>query len=63
MIKSILVATGAALVGNYVFERFLAKNTVTGTGFIEIQEGLGLDDVARAATIGVAIVAAKRFLG
>jgi len=62
-LKGILVLTASALVGNYVAERFILKAPGGTSGFVEVADGMGLDDVARAATIAAVVMLAKRFLG
>lgn len=63
--KGTLVLAGSVIVGNYVAERFiLKKDSNDPTGFIEVADGLGPDDVARAAVIvGFAILGRKLFGG
>ena len=61
--KGILVLIGGALAGSYVFEKFIAKNPATGSGFVEVSDGLGLDDIARAGTIAAVILLGRKFIG
>jgi hypothetical protein len=61
-VKGILVAVAGALAGNYVFEAFLVKKA-DGSGFIELNEGIGVDDAVRAACNVGGILLAKKFLG
>lgn len=61
--KGILVLVGSAIVGNYVAERFVLKAPGGTTGFVEVADGFGLDDVARAATIAGVILLARKFIG
>lgn len=64
MLKTILFATGAAIVGNMIAEKFVLKAAADDpTGFVNIADGFGLDDVARAATIAATFVLAKKFMG
>lgn len=62
-VKGILVLTGAVLAGKFVAERFILKPAGGTTGFIEVSDGFGLDDVVFAATIAGAVIIAKRFVG
>lgn len=57
-----LILVGGALAGSFVFEKWIAKNPATGSGFVEVSDGFGLDDVARAATIAGVILVANKFL-
>lgn len=62
--KGILVLAGGVIVGNYLAERFVLKaNADDPTGFIVVSEGLGMDDVARAAVIVAVVMVSKRFIG
>lgn len=62
--KGILVLAGGVIVGNYLAERFVLKaNADDPSGFIVVSEGLGMDDVARAAVIVGIVMVAKRFIG
>lgn len=62
--KGTLVLAGSVVVGNYLAERFLLKaGPDDPTGFIPVSEGIGLDDVARAAAIVVVAMLAKKFIG
>jgi hypothetical protein len=63
MLKSFLVITVAALVGNMVAEKFVLKAPGSDSGFVEVKDGIGMDDFARAATIGAAVLVAKKFVG
>ena len=58
----LLKVAGGIIVGNMLFERFLLKNPVDNTGFIEVKEGFGMDDVVRAATVAAVVIAAEKFL-
>lgn len=61
--KGFLVVAAAAVVGNMIAERFLLKSTDDDpTGFIVVSEGIGMDDVARAASIAGAYLLLKKFL-
>lgn len=59
--KGILVLAGGAVVGNMLAEKFLLKSHPEDpSGFIEVKEGFGMDDIARAAAIvGVTILLQK----
>lgn len=62
--KGLLVLVGAAIVGNMVAEKFLLKaGPDDPSGFIEVKEGFGADDIARAATIAAVAMVARRFIG
>lgn len=62
--KTMLVIAGGAILGNYVAEKFVLK-PLDGSpgGFVEVQMGLGMDDLARAACITAAIMLLKKFSG
>lgn len=61
--KGLLFVAGAAVIGNYLAERFILKSTEDDpTGFVQVADGFGADDVARALTIGATYLLAKRFL-
>jgi len=57
--KNLLILGAGAMVGNYVFERFIARAD-DGSGFIDMEAGFGLDDVIRALTVGAGIIVTKR---
>ena len=62
--KGLLFVAGSAFVGNMIAERFILKSTPEDpTGFIEVRDGIGLDDAARAFVIGGVYLLAKKFLG
>jgi hypothetical protein len=62
--KGLLVLVGAGIVGNMIAEKFLLKGGPDDpTGFIEVAEGFGMDDVARAVVIAGIAMVARRFLG
>lgn len=62
--KGLLFVAGSAFVGNMIAERFVLKSTPEDpTGFIEVADGIGLDDAARALTIGAVYLLAKKVLG
>jgi hypothetical protein len=55
--KNLAVTGGAVMGGEWVFQKFVLKDP-TGTqpgGFINRSDGFGMDDVAHAATILIAI--------
>lgn len=61
--KALLFVAGAAVVGNFLAERFVLKSTAEDpTGFILVADGFGLDDAARAIVIGATYMLAKKFL-
>jgi hypothetical protein len=50
--KKAVVVFGSVIAGNYLAERFVLKASPEDpTGFVQVADGLGMDDVARAATI------------
>jgi hypothetical protein len=55
------IAAGV-IAGNFVFERFILKNPIDGSGFVEVKEGFGMDDVIRAATVAAVVVAVDKFV-
>jgi|694.fasta_scaffold20731_21 hypothetical protein len=62
-VKGILVLTGAVLAGKYIAERFILRPAGGTSGFVEVSDGFGLDDVVFAATIAGAVILAKKFAG
>lgn len=55
------IAAGVAL-GNMIAEKFvLRQGPMDTTGFVDISEGFGLDDVARAVVVTAAVVLVRRF--
>lgn len=57
--KKALVVFGSVIVGNYLTERFVLKASAEDTtGFIQVADGFGWDDVARAATVLLTVYAA-----
>lgn len=61
--KRTLVTVAAVMLGNIVFEKFIAKTDDNSGGFIQVAPGIGLDDVARAATIVGALFLSHKFIG
>lgn len=62
--KGLLVLVGAAIVGNMLAEKFLLKaGPDDPDGFIEVKEGLGLDDLARGGAIAAVAYLARKFIG
>lgn len=61
-VKGILLLTGAVLAGKFIAERFILKPAGGTSGFIEVSDGFGLDDIAFAATIAGTVILAKRFI-
>lgn len=51
-----------ALVGNWAAERFVLRQPGGDTGWVEVSEGFGMDDLARALVILVGVVAAQMVL-
>lgn len=50
--KKTIVVFASVIAGNYLAERFVLKSGPDDpTGFVQVADGLGMDDVARAATI------------
>jgi hypothetical protein len=63
MFKGMLVLGAGAIVGNMIAEKFLLKSSPDDTtGFIVVDEGLGMDDVARAAAIVGTILLLQKFI-
>lgn len=60
--KNLLILGAGALVGNFVFESFVARDG-DGGGFIDMEAGFGVDDIVRALVTGAGIVATKRVAG
>lgn len=50
--KKTAIVFGSVIAGNWLAERFVLKSSPDDpTGFVLVADGLGMDDVARAATI------------
>lgn len=63
MLKGMLVLGAGAVVGNMVAEKFLLKSSPDDpSGFILVNEGLGMDDVARAGAIVATILLLQKFV-
>lgn len=52
-LKDVAVLTGAAVAGNYFAEMFLLRDSNGNGGFIDVNDGLGLDDLARGVSIAI----------
>jgi hypothetical protein len=60
--KKTAIVFGSVIVGNYLAERFVLKaNADDPTGFVQVAEGIGMDDVARAAVILLTTYVAEQF--
>jgi hypothetical protein len=62
-IKGLLVLGGAILAGKWVAERFILKNPNTGSGFVEVGEGFGMDDVAVVGVQVALVLVGRKFIG
>lgn len=52
--KDVIVLTGAAIAGNYFAEMFLLRAPDgSGPGFFDVNDGLGMDDLARGLSIAI----------
>lgn len=61
--KAVLFVAAAAIIGNMLAEKFVLKATEDDpTGFVLVQEGIGIDDAARGVTIGLVYLGLKKFL-
>ena len=50
--KKTAIVFGSVIAGNWLAERFILKSSQEDpTGFILVSDGLGMDDVARAAAV------------
>lgn len=50
--KKTAIVFGSIVAGNWLAERFVLKSSADDpSGFIQVADGLGMDDVARAAAI------------
>lgn len=59
--KKTAIVFGSVIVGNYLAERFVLKATPDDpSGFIQVAEGIGMDDVARAAVIVLTTYAVEK---
>jgi hypothetical protein len=61
--KKTALVFGSVIAGNYIAERFVLKaGPDDPTGFVMVADGLGMDDIARAACVLLAVwVADKAF--
>jgi hypothetical protein len=57
-IKGFLIVLVLAIAGNYAAERWVLKdpNDPNDPGFVDFKPGFGMDDVARGATIALAVI-------
>jgi len=63
-IKKLAITAGGALIGNYVAEKYLLKVSKDAkTGFVLIEDGLGLDDFVRALACVGGIFLLNKFIG
>lgn len=63
-LKGPLIVFGAAVLGEWITERFVIKDGPDDTGFIARSPGFGMDEIARGAIIAIfATVALKMFAG
>ncbi len=61
--KGILVTIGLAAAGYWLSERFVIKQDESDTtGFILASPGFGLDELARATTIGLTVHFGRKLL-
>ena len=64
MFKTLAKGPAAAVIGNMVAEKFILKSGPDDpSGFIEVADGLGMDDLARGLTIAVAFLLINQFVG
>jgi hypothetical protein len=50
--KKTAIIFASVIAGNFVAERFVLKASADDpTGFVQVADGLGMDDVARAACV------------
>lgn len=59
--KNTLFTIGAIVVGNVIFDKFIARVEGSEGGFVDVKPGIGLDDLARAGTVMLALFAVRRF--
>lgn len=60
VVKGVAIATAAALAGNLLFDKVLAKTADNPKGFVELKEGFGTDELIRGLTIGATLYLAQR---
>ena len=61
-LMTIAKTAAGVIAGNFVFERFILKNPIDGSGFVEVKEGFGMDDIIRAATVAAVVIAMDKFI-
>ena len=59
--KNWLALGGGILLGNFVFERWIVKKE-DGSGFVEMRDGMGIDDGVRALFGGAGVLLARKLL-
>lgn len=62
-LKGLAVLAGAILAGKWVAERFILKNPTNGSGFVEVGEGFGMDDVATVGVQVALVLVGRKMLG
>lgn len=60
--KGFFVVMAAAFIGNAIADRFVLRYVEGGPGFVDVEEGLGMDDVVKAAVIAATAWGIKRFV-
>lgn len=60
--KALLVTILLLIAGDWIAKKFVMKNADTGSGFVEVTPGFGLDDVAYFGTLGLTVFLGKRML-
>jgi len=61
-LMTIAKTAAGVIAGNFVFERSILKNPIDGSGFVEVKEGFGMDDIIRAATVAAVVIAMDKFI-
>jgi hypothetical protein len=62
MLFQIAGAAAGAMAGNWVVEKFVFKQA-DGSGFIEVTDGFGLDDVVHWVVVGAGAYFGMKLLG
>lgn len=64
MVKTILFATGAAIVGNMIANRYVLRATPDSpSGFVDVTPGFGMDEVAAGLCVAGVFILGKKLLG
>lgn len=63
MFKGLLIVAGGAFLGNMLAEKWVLKSGPGDPdGFVEVADGIGADDLARAVTIALSVWLIQKFV-